>query len=357
MANSIDLAKKFVPIIDGVYKAESVTNGMDAATRPDFTGTNEVKVLKTSTTGLGDYSRETGYPKGDVTAVWETLTLTEERGKEISIDRMDNEETLGLTFGSVTGEFMRLHVIPELDAYRFAKYASASGINAVDTPAILTSQTILAAIDEAVRQLDADEVPMAGRRLYINSDLKPILNTALTRQWGSDGVVNTVLAGYNDMPITWVPKSRFYSEIQLNAGAGSWGYERAHGKQEFTGDGNTVAFTLTDKPAAASLTTVTVSGTATTAYTYVESTGVLTFTTAPASAAPVVVNYYTAANINFMIIYPPAILQVVKFSLPKIFDPDVNQDKDAWKFQFREYHDAFVYENKTKGIYLHKMPV
>ena len=37
MANSIELAKKFLPIIDGVYKAESVTNGMDAATRADFT--------------------------------------------------------------------------------------------------------------------------------------------------------------------------------------------------------------------------------------------------------------------------------------------------------------------------------
>ena len=94
MPNSIDLAKKFVPIIDGVYKAESVTNGMDAATQPDFTGANEVKVLKVSTTGLGDYSRATGYPKGDVTAAWETLTLTVERGKEISVDRMDDEETL-----------------------------------------------------------------------------------------------------------------------------------------------------------------------------------------------------------------------------------------------------------------------
>ena len=40
MANSIELAKKFVPIIDGVYKAESVTNGMDAATRPDFIAYN-----------------------------------------------------------------------------------------------------------------------------------------------------------------------------------------------------------------------------------------------------------------------------------------------------------------------------
>ncbi len=288
MPNSIDLAKKFVPIIDGVYKAESVTNGMDAATRPDFTGVNEVKVLKVNTTGLGDYSRANGYPKGDVTAAWETLTLTEERGKEISIDRMDNEETLGLTFGTVTGEFMRLHVIPELDAYRFAKYASASGILAA-TAAVLTKDTIIAAIDEAVRQLNANEVPLAGRRLYINSDLQPILNTALARQWGSDNTVNTVLAGYNDMPIKWVPSTRFYSAITLNDGSANWGYAKAE----------------------------------------------------------------SAKNINFMIVYPPAVLQVVKFSLPKIFDPDTNQDKDAWKFQFREYHDAFVYENKAKGLYLH----
>ena len=289
MANSIELAKKFVPIIDGVYKAESVTNGIDAATRADFTGVNEVKVLKTSTTGLGDYSRATGYPKGDVTAAWETLTLSEERGKEISVDRMDDEETLGLTFGTVTGEFMRLHVIPELDAYRFAKYASKAGINTT-TGAVLTSQTIIAAIDEAVRQLNADEVPLAGRRLYINSDLQPILNAALSRQWGSDGAVNTVLAGYNDMPIKWVPPTRFYTAITLNDGTSTWGYAKAA----------------------------------------------------------------DAKNINFMIIYPPAILQVVKFSLPKIFDPDTNQDKDAWKFQFREYHDAFVYDNKVKGLYLHK---
>jgi hypothetical protein len=292
MPNSIELAKKFVPIIDGIYKADSATNGMDAATRPDFTGTNEVKVLKVSTTGLGDYSRQTGYPKGDVTAAWETLPLTEERGKEISVDRMDDEETLGLTFGTVTGEFMRLHVIPELDAYRFAKYASKAGISKVATPAVLTKATIIDAIDEAVRQLDADEVPQTGRKLYINSDLKPILNNALARQWGNDGTVNTVLDGYNDMPIKWVPKSRFYTAITLNDGSENWGYTKATG----------------------------------------------------------------ASDINFMIIYPPAILQVVKFSLPKIFDPDTNQDKDSWKFQFREYHDAFVYENKVKGLYSHYKP-
>lgn len=291
MANAIEYAQKFVPIIDAIYKGASVTNGMDAATRPDFTGTNEVKVLKVSTTGLGDYSRETGYPKGDVTAAWETLQLAEERGKEISIDREDNEETLGLTFGTVTGDFMRLQVIPELDAYRFAKYASATGISKA-TPAALTKDTILSAIDEAARQMDADEVPLEGRRLYISSDLKPIVNQAVTRQWGSDTGVSNVLNGYNGMPIVYVPKTRFYTAITLNDGSTNWGYSKGA----------------------------------------------------------------TAADINFMLIYPAAILQVVKFSLPKIFTPDENQEKDAWKFQFREYHDAFVYENKAKGVYLHTAP-
>ncbi len=291
MPNSLELAKKFEPIIDGIYKYASVTQGMDSPTqKPSFLGVNEVKVLKVSTTGLGDYSREDGYPKGDVTATWETMVLEEERGKEISVDRMDDEETLGLTFGTVTGEFMREHVVPELDAYRFAKYAQATGISQAPAAAVLTKDTILAAIDEAVRKMDEDEVPQEDRRLYVNSNLKPILNNALQRQWGSDNTVNTVLAGYNNMPIIYVPNSRFFTEITLNSGATNWGYTKSAG----------------------------------------------------------------GVSINFMIVYPRAILQVTKFVLPKIFSPDINQKKDAWMFQFREYHDAFVFENKAKGIYLHK---
>ncbi len=289
MANSIELASKFVPIIDRIYKAGAFTEGIDNMTKPDFTGVNEVKVLKVSTTGLGDYDRENGFPAGDVTAAWETLTLAVERGKEISIDRMDDEESLGLAFGETTGQFMRNHVIPELDAYRFSKYAGTSGISTT-TAAVLTSSDILEAIDEAVRQLDEDEVPMVGRILYISSDLKPIMNQAITRQYGSDAAISTVTKTYNDMPIVYVPKSRFYTAIDLNDGSSDWGYAKGA----------------------------------------------------------------TAVDINFMIIYPEAVLQVTKFALPKIFTPDENQTKDAWKFQFRLYHDCFVYDNKLGGVYLHK---
>lgn len=288
MANSLEFAKEFLPVLDDIYKYSSITQGMDAGKKVDFTGTNEVNVLKTSTTGLGDYSRTNGYPKGDITANWETLKLTEERGKELSIDRMDNEEMANV-FGIITGQFMRDWVVPEVDAFRFAKYASASGISKA-TGAVLTKDTIIAAIDEATRQMNADEVPLQGRILYINSDLQPILNNAVARSWGSQSVISTMLTNYNGIPIKYVPPTRFYSSIELNDGSAAWGYKKAT----------------------------------------------------------------SGKNINFMLIYPEAVLQVVKLALPKVFTPDENQDKDMWKFQFRIYHDAFVYENKAKGIYLHE---
>lgn len=286
MANTINYAEKFVPVIDGLYKKASLTAGMDAATKLDFTGTNTVKVLKVATTGLGDYSRNTGYPAGDVSVTWEAMTLNEERGKEMSIDRMDDEETLGQAFGMAMNEFMRLHVAPEVDAYRFAKYASASGIGSA-SGVLAEGEAILEAIDAASAAMDAEEVP-EGRRLYISSALKPILSKGVARQWGSDSGISRVLTSYNEMPIIYVPQSRFYSGITLNDGTNAWGYTK------------------------------------------------------------------NGVNLNFMMVCPQSIIQATKMALPKVFSPDVNQDKDAWKFQYRLYHDAMVYENKANGIYVHK---
>lgn len=287
MANSIAYAEKFVPVIDGLYKKASLTSILDAATKPDFTGTNTVKVMKVATTGLGDYSRETGYPAGDVTVTWEALKLNEERGKELSIDRMDDEETLGMAFGSAMNEFIRLHVAPEVDAYRFAKYASASGVGKASA-ALTDGAAVLKAIDEASKAMDDAEVA-DGRVLFVASAVKPLLMGAVTREWGSEGAISRVLTSYNDMPIIYVPQSRFYTGITLNSGASSWGFAKGA----------------------------------------------------------------DAKNINFMMVDKSAVLQATKMALPKIFTPDENQTKDAWKFQYRLYHDAMVYENKVGGVYVH----
>ncbi len=57
----------------------------------------------------------------------------------------------------------------------------------------------------------------------------------------------------------------------------------------FAGDGSTKTFTLTDKPA--SVISVTVDGEVSSDYSYEETTGVITFTTAPASGKSIVVTY------------------------------------------------------------------
>ncbi len=284
MANSMTLAEKFLPVIDDIYKAQSVTQVLDNDTQVNFLGANKVQILKTATTGLGDYSRTDGYPKGDVTAVWESFTLDVERGKELAIDRMDDEESLGLAFGAVTGSFMREWVVPEIDAYRFAKYASAEGV--LSAEGTLDEDSILDAIDTAKKEMDANEVPEEGRILFVNSDLQMLLNRSVYRSFGGDTAVNTIMGSYNGMQVVYVPSSRFVSQVDL----GSDGFAKSAG----------------------------------------------------------------AKDLNFMLVYPGAVLQVQKFAMPKIFSPDENQDKDMWKFQFRLYHDCFVPDNKGKGIYVHK---
>lgn len=61
----------------------------------------------------------------------------------------------------------------------------------------------------------------------------------------------------------------------------------------------------------------------------------------------------SAKDINFMIIHKPAVMQYNKHIAPKVITPEANQDADAWKFGYRKYGLADVYENKVAGIYLH----
>lgn len=293
MANSISLVTKFQAILDEIYKKESATARMDAPTKPvEFAGANVVKVMKTSIVGLGTYDRGTGYPIGDVTVTWEALTLACSRGRKFNVDRMDNEETLGLTFGSLAGEFMRTAVVPEVDAYRFSKFASWSGITEVGTPATLTSGTVLAAIDAAAAVLDANEVPSEGRLLYVSDTVNGFIKAAVTRYLANENTVDRRVQSLDGVTILMVPQTRFYKGVTLDAGATS-------------------------------------------------------------SAGGYTKTVTTGRDINFLLLHPSAVLQATKHNFEKIISPDENQEMDAWKIMYRLYHDAFVYDNKVKGIYSH----
>lgn len=288
MPNSIVLAQKFLPILDEVYKRESLTSMLDAANGEiQWVGADTVKLFKASIPGLGDYSRANGYPHADYTSTWENLQLTKDRGVDFAIDRMDNEETLGMAFGTLAGEFMRTQAIPEIDAYRFAKYAAA--VTPVKADISVGTTNVPELIDVAEQAMGDAEVPREGRILFVSEKAYAGLKAKITRYLANERDVQRNIEMYDDMRVVRVPQDRFNTLVTLNSGASSFGFAPTAG----------------------------------------------------------------GFKINFMIVHPSAVKNAVKLALPKIFSPDENQSADAWKFQYREYHDAFVLDNKVNGIYVH----
>jgi hypothetical protein len=44
---------------------------------------------------------------------------------------------------------------------------------------------------------------------------------------------------------------------------------------------------------------------------------------------------------------------VTRYVNPKIIDPKMNADADAFVYAFRIFHDLFVPTNKKPGVYVH----
>lgn len=299
MANSIALAKQFVAMLDEVYKVASLTSDLDGAAELVRAGANanELIIPKLDMSGLGDYSRNSGYVDGDVTLTNETVQCNFDRGRMFTVDNMDNQETANIAFGRLAGEFIRTKVVPELDAFRFAKYTGTTGISKVATGATLSDgAAVIAALRAAITKMDEDEVPTEQRYLYITPTLHGLvqdMDTTKSRE------VLTRFAKVVD-----VPQSRFYTAIAQKSG-----------KIITTGQGD-----------GASTVDETAGG-------YTKATD--------------------AKDINFMVIHKPAVIQFQKHVAPKFISPDQNQTADAWKYGYRNVGIADVYENKVAGIYLH----
>ena len=276
MANTINLVTKFQPLLDEVYQAASLTSDLENSA-VKFDGSKTVKVLKLTVPPLGTYTRNSGYTAGDVTADWEAFTLTQDRGTEFSVDAMDDEETLNMTFGNASSEFIRRSVVPQVDAYRFAAIAKAEGVTSASA-AITTGEAAIKAINVAMTAMDEAEVPTEGRILYITPTLKRLIDEL--DSYKSKKCLEAI------SKVVVVPQTRFYSDVTISEN----GFAKASG----------------------------------------------------------------AANLNFILLDPKAAFAVAKHKKLRVFDPNTNQKRDDYLFQYRLYHDMFVYPQKVAGIYVHK---
>ena len=295
MANNIALAQKYLPILDEVYKWSARTSILDAAD-VKFINANTVQLFKMSMDGLGTYNRSTGFVTGDVKGEWDSYALTQDRGRAFIIDSMDNEETIGMAFGKLAGEFIRTKVAPEIDAYTFATLAGTANILSANADLAVGTTDVAALIENATEALDAEEVPDTGRVIFMSEKCYNAMKQKIDRQLSTESGVSTDVETFNGMRIVRVPQARFNTKITLYNG---------------TDEGQT-------------------------------------------TGGFVVPTDETAYKINFMIVHPSAVIKVAKHVLPRIFSPQQYQQADAWKFDYRIYHDVFVEENKVKGIYLHR---
>lgn len=290
VSNNFTLAQKYVPLLDAVYKRESLTSMFDAA-QVDWTGVDTVKVYTLETLGFGNYDRGAGFVPGNLTGAWETFQVTQDRGRSFLLDYLDNEESMSVPIANALNEFERVQMIPEVDSYRISKWAGTSGIDGA--AADITSSTVVKdLIAAAEASMDDNEVPYEGRILYVNPSVYQQLKGEIDRRIiNSENNVNENVEYFDDMRIIRVPSARFNTAI-----------------------------TLANPTTAAGVGGYTQSGKA----------------------------------INFMIVHPTAVFNVIKHYAPRIFTPAQNIEADGWLIQPRLAHDTFVFGNKKKGIYVHK---
>ena len=91
MSNSIALSKHYVPALDKVFKKAATSSILDSDASVIRQGAqvNEIIIPKISMDGLGDYSRNSGYTKGDVTLTWQTKTFNYDRGRKFEVDYLE----------------------------------------------------------------------------------------------------------------------------------------------------------------------------------------------------------------------------------------------------------------------------
>lgn len=243
MANSIELFKKNAPeLLDKVYQSASTTADfdIDGALVRAGANANEIIVPKLEMDGLADYDRNSGYTDGDVSLTNETVQFDYERGRKLQTDVIDDEETGGVIMANLSSEFVRTKVVPEVDAVRYAKYASMENITDV-APSGITykdGEEVLNAIADTMAKMTNDEVPTEGRYLRITSAL---YNSA---KFVARTTNNDILNEFENIKV--VPQKRFQTSVELldgkTSGEEKGGIKVAEGSKD-------INFMIIHKPA------------------------------------------------------------------------------------------------------------
>lgn len=280
---------KVVPRLYTQYYQGAFTSWMENnAVGVEYTGGKYIMMHELQVDGLGDYDRNLGYPRGNVTGSKKQYELTKDRGREFLIDVADNDETGFLVnAGSVMTTFQQDHVIPEIDSYRISKlYADVLAGNSgnVDATAIEAAKiTFMLADDIAELRDRIGNVPlvimMSGlTQKYFGREFMHQLDYVNFAR----GALSTKVRSLDGDPFMILPSSRMKTAYDfldgVTAGQEAGGFKAAAG----------------------------------------------------------------AKDIKWIITPATAPIAVAKIDKSRVFDPNTYQGAHAWKVDYRIYHDLWM---------------
>ena len=300
MSNTINYADIFNSTLDEKYAILPRTNFMEQNSMGiQWEGGRNIKVPKLVLQGLGTVSGCT-IPDGDYTFSYESFSLQWDRGRRFSIPRYAvNETNFTLTVGNILGEFMRQHVVPEIDKLRISTaatkaiaagnvtYGGASGLSNPLASLLADIVNVQDVIGEDVQLYISISQTVKGA-IMSSSEITKYLSV---RDFEIRSI-NLKIDAINDQFVIGVPSS--YMKSKFTA------YDGTTSGQE---DGG-----------------VTPAG--------------------------------DALDINWVITAADSCIAVAYPRVEKVVDPDTNQSGDCWLIAFRCYHGLIIPDNKVSGIWV-----
>lgn len=297
--NTLQYSQQFQTVLDAQMLAGATSAFMEAnAGQVKYDGGDTVHIPEISMQGLAKYDRDEGFNQGSVTLKFNPYKMTQDRGRTFQLDSMDvNETNFVATAGTVMGEFQRTQVIPEIDSYRYSKIAAlATAENKVTTGFTPAVANILEKLEAEITEIQDVVGEDEGLIIVMSTKLRTILNNSdkfnryLNVAEFKNGSVNTTVKSFNDIPILGVPSARMKTAYVFNDGKTA--NQQAGGFKADT----------------------------------------------------------AAKDINWIIMPQRAPIAVSKTDKVRVFTPELNQKADAWKIDYRKYHDLWIPKNRFAAI-------
>lgn len=299
MATTINYAEIFNSVLDEKFAILARTNYMEQNSNGIvWQGGKKIQVPKLTLQGLGDVSG-CNIPDGEYTFEYEEFSLQWDRGRKFTIPRYAISETnFALTVGNIMGEFMRQHIVPEVDKLRLSTVAgkaiTAGHVTYAGTSLATPLASLLADITAVQDKIGEDvQLYIAVSQIVKNQIMSSSeITKYLSVRDFEIRSVNVQVDAINDQYLIGVPSSYMKSA-----------FTRKDGTTDGQKDGGVT----------------------------------------PAVGA---------VNVNWLITAYNACVAVGYPRVEKVIDPDTNQDGDCWKVAFRIYHGIIVPDNKLDGIWV-----